>query len=281
MNEEKPDGTKWKSRNLQTNEEEEMTTTLEHGGRAIFVAVLLAGVAGCVADAPETGEHRITIYGEEFVEDEIPASETDGWRVDFERFEVAVLSVEVRPENGEPVFLDGPYRQDLTEDSSGTGHELARADVAEGPVGDLDYRIAPESGEAAVIVEGTAMNEGTEKSFAWSFETVTSYTNCETTAEIEEGEVATSELTIHADHLFYDSLVDSEPDVRFGPIAEADADDDGDVTLAELTEVDIGGRERYGTGNVYADDLRAFLTAQTRTLGHIDGEGHCDTNLDL
>ena len=37
-----------------------------------------------------------------------------------------------------------------------------------------------------------------------------------------------------------------------------------------------GAQERYGVGSLPISDLRAFVTHQVGTVGHIDGEGHCD-----
>ena len=88
--------------------------------------------------------------------------------------------------------------------------------------------------------------------------------------------MARDQLTIHADHLFYDSLISEEPAVRFDLIASADIDDDGEVTLAELAAVDITGQSNYGVGNrTDIRDLAAFIAAKSASVGHIDGEGHC------
>jgi hypothetical protein len=112
--------------------------------------------------------------------------------------------------------------------------------------------------------------------FAWGFAGVTRYVDCETAARVEAGGVGASQLTIHADHLLYDDLVSAEPRVVFDLIAASDGDGDGVVTAAELEGRDISGEARYQVGNAAVDDLWGFVAAQVGTLGHIDGEGHCE-----
>ncbi len=88
------------------------------------------------------------------------------------------------------------------------------------------------------------------------------------------------QITIHGDHLFMDSLVEMEPSLRFDAIAAADADHDGDVTLEELEAVSQTAFEALDHYDVDPDsgitDLRAYLTYLATTVGHIDGEGHCE-----
>ncbi len=66
--------------------------------------------------------------------------------------------------------------------------------------------------------------------------------------------------------------------MRFQLFADADADGNHAITLDELAAVDITGLANYQVGNATdVTDLAAFVVAQTATLGHIDGEGHCQT----
>jgi hypothetical protein len=84
------------------------------------------------------------------------------------------------------------------------------------------------------------------------------------------------QLTIHGDHLFYDDLVAEEPFVSFDLVASADKDADNAITQAEIEATSITAPSRYGTGSTgVAGNLWAFISFQTSTLGHIDGEGHC------
>ncbi|MFW6057410.1 MAG: hypothetical protein ACOC9W_01000, partial [Persicimonas sp.] len=162
------------------------------------------------------------------------------------------------------------------EDSAGEGHLVAEVVAPAGRYESLDYRIAPDDDQPALLVEGTATKDDETKSFSWAFDTDALYEDCQTDAHIDDGGSATSQLTIHADHFFYDDLVAEEPNLAFDLIASADADDDGDVTLDELADVDITAESRYQVGSRDITDLRGFLEAQSTTVGHIDGEGHCD-----
>ncbi len=253
----------------------------------LATAVLLAACSAETDDRdPQT--HRVTIYGEAFIEEGIPAGETDGWAIAFDQFLVAVDGVKA----GDAV-VSGQRVFDLTAASSGVGQPVG--DLADGPHDELAYRIGPASGAVAgnataeqvrrmndggwsMWVSGTATREGVTKTFAWGFATDTRYAPCHT-APAEDGDAVRSMLTIHADHLFYDDLVSETPNVAFQLVADADTDGDGTVTSEELRAVDITSLDRYQVGN--ADDITnlwQFIEAQSRTVGHIDGEGHCESD---
>jgi hypothetical protein len=102
----------------------------------------------------------------------------------------------------------------------------------------------------------------------------------------------TTQLTLHLDHLFFDSARAEEPSLRFDAwAAAAGADrvvtleDLGGQSLADLRGldgmplVDEGGApivyEPPSTG-LPEPTLRAFVRAEALTIGHFEGEGHCD-----
>ena len=234
----------------------------------------------------------VSVYGEEYIEQQIPAEDViDGWTITFDRFLISVGSVLVEEVGDSQTWLVF----DLAKNSAGEGHRAFGFEQV--PVGRYDvvhYRVAPPSAEAvqsgnataadtarmvaeraSVIAEGKATRDGVEKSFSWIFDTDTRYEDCASTAEVTEESPGRVELTIHADHLFYDDLVSEEPNVAFDLIAQSDADDDGVITEAELRAVDLRTQTRYQTGSTGITDLWNFIRQQTTTLGHIDGEGHC------
>lgn len=260
------------------------------------LALTSAMVAACGgSEAGEPGTLDVVIYGEELIEDGIPASVfADGWSVRFDTFLVSVGAVTVAAYGAEAPVLDDPtYRIfDLAQPSGGDGFLVLSKEVAAGDYDDVSYRVAGSddavAGNAsaqdvalmneqgyAVYVEGRATREDESFTFSWGFTTPTTYAHCRSTATVD-GSRATSMLTIHADHLFYDDLVSEDPDVRFDAIAGADADGDGDITAAELAAVDITGFERYQVGSLDVAELWTFIDYQVSTLGHIDGEGHCE-----
>lgn len=270
--------------------------TTRHISAFLLVCAALSLSAACSNDsestAPETGAYSITVYGEEFIEDKIPAADTDGWEIKFEKFLIAVDQVKAKPASA-----TGAALFDLTKPSNGEGHLLAEFAQAEaGAAAPLSYRIAPNtsfsagnvtdeadklafiSAGASIMVKGSASKDGVTKTFSWVFKTTTTYEDCQTVAKVQPGSTtASSQLTIHADHFFYDDLVSEEPNVAFSLVAQADADGDGEVTQAELEAQDITTQERYQVGNsTDVKNLWQFIQAQTKTLGHIDGEGHCN-----
>jgi hypothetical protein len=138
-----------------------------------------------------------------------------------------------------------------------------------------------------VYVEGTAMDGTSTITFAWGFTSGTSYSDCHSDEHgegvvVPDGGTETVQFTIHGDHFFYDDLQSEDPSLRFQAIADADGDDDGDVTLEELAAVDLTSLPlgTYGTGGDGSiTNLRQFIEALTHTLVHYRGEGHCHAHL--
>ncbi|MFV8752426.1 hypothetical protein ACNOYE_17915 [Nannocystaceae bacterium ST9] len=214
------------------------------------------------ACAQGEGELEVRVWGEDYIEVGIPAEAmTDGWAIEFARFEVELRDVAIAGAE-----LDDPGPLDLSEPSGGEGQSIGRASVPAGDHDDAEFTLA------RVALEGSASKAGETKTFTWEFATPIHLFDCETRTSVPKHGVGEFQITIHADHLFYDSLVSEQPALRFDPIAAADADADGEVTIAELAATDIGA---YDPGNLPIDDLWAFLAAQATTMGHVDGEGHC------
>ena len=268
-----------------------MNNTAKNGA-ALALTGLICLLPACDSADAEPGELRITMYGEDFIEDRVPADEViDGWEVVFSKFLVAAHDIEAR--GGEK--LPGSFVMDLRPSSGGEGHDLGVIEMSSGPVGTVGFRVAPAASDAtgnasaadittmaeqglSVWVTGTATKGDATLTFDWGFATDTHYTPCETVADVPEGGEGVSQLTIHSDHLFYDDLDSGEPNVAFDIIASADADGDMVITQEELAAVDITGETRYQVGSRDITDLWSFIVAQTETLGHIDGEGHCETH---
>ena len=142
------------------------------------------------------------------------------------------------------------------------------------------------SGGYSVYVEGEATKEAVKKSFAWGFGVPTLLNDCkgERDGRETEGVIVTNggadmiELTIHGDHLFYDDLQAANAKLRFNALASADADNSGTITLEELASVKLVDLTEgtYGTGSAAdVNNLRDFVTALSRTVGHFRGEGEC------
>jgi len=232
-----------------------------------YLLAALVVLNGCSGESDESAMVDLNAYGEAFIEEGIPASAfADGWAVTFSQFKVDLANVHV----GDHDF--GDYSVDLTEGSDGQGHVLDSSDAPKGPVEDGEYEIQ------RVRLKGTAVLDDETKTFSWEFTDEVRYHDCEPGPTLKAGETGTFQITVHADHLFYDSLVSSEPDMRFQALADADTDNDGEITQEELEDADIGLYDPGSEGT--ATNLWLFLTAQSHTLGHVNGEGHCHAEVE-
>lgn len=256
----------------------------------LYLVPLLA--LTCTPDVQPT-TMILSIYGEDYIEEEIPAADVvDGWSVMFDTF---VVSVGALSAAGDPFDGGAGYRLvDLSMGTAGAGVELDRVTLDPSAYRDIGFRIAPSADAAAVnvsmqlrqrmiddglslLVSGTARRGSEEKHFMWGFKTTTAYGGCESTAAVDGAGAISGQITIHGDHLLYDDLFSETPNVAFDLIAAADADGDDDITEDELRAVDITAEARYQVGDrTDIKDLWSFIEQQTTTLGHFDGEGHCD-----
>lgn len=258
------------------------------GIAALSLPALLG--AACSDDDAGVGTLEVTTWGEEYIEEGIPASALeDGWAIRYHAFVVSLGGVDAAGE-----LVPGAWAVDLTR----TGpHVLATEEVPAGDIAPLAYTIRPLGSSAtnlnvdaalfaemqneglSVYVEGTATKGASTIDFAWGFDVTASYYDCEAVERVAKGGMGTAELTIHGDHLLYESLVDAEAGLRFQALADADANSDGEVTPAELAAVSGNAflaLDHYDVpGGSGIDNLWDYLSAQVATLGHIDGEGHC------
>jgi len=267
----------------------------------VFCAAGMLSAPAC-SDDEGTGTLTVAIWGEEFIEEGIPGEEfEDGWAVTYEKFIVLLHDVTTGTEGGTDIALivmdgcaaydlvkPGPVTVSTMEVETGTYLETAYAikpgtpactsAQATGTADAADLAMMLDKGYA-VYVEGKATKDGQEIAFAWGFGKTITYSHCHSSAKVADGGQAEIELTIHGDHLFYNSLTNPEAGLAFQALADADADGDGAVTTQELNAVSADAfkaLDNYDVGSLPVDDLYGYLEAQSATLGHIDGEGHCD-----
>jgi len=275
-------------------------------GLGLMTWLATGSLAGCSSDEGDEdggGSATFTAWGEEYIEDEIPAHVfADGWGVQFEEFLISLTGIYVRDRAGKGAELAGSWLLDLTRPGP---HELGSVDLTAKAWPHVGYAVKPVSadtelhssaskddlafmqkGTYSVHVAGTATDGAETKTFSWSFTNGTDYDDCVSEIDGKEVEgiiVANGgdekvQLTIHGDHFFYDDLASADAVPRFAAMAAADADDDGEVTLEELDAVSLVEIEAgtYGTGSAsYVNDLGGLVRALTRTIGHYRGEGHC------
>ncbi len=272
--------------------------------RSLLLAVG-AAFALCACDVG-SGTVVFTVYGEDYIEEKIPAENgdetgfVDGWELAFTKFLVTLSEITVATRSGEVgAKQSGAKVFDVHQKGPVTVETFAGLDAK--AFDDVSFSIAPVADAVAgnasaadvaalktsghgVYVEATATKDAVTKTIRWGFPQNTQYLKC-TNEDIGDGVVVpnggeeTVQLTIHGDHFFYDNLQSDEAQMRFQAIADADANSDGEVTLEELAQVDLTTLplDQYGTGGAAAvHNLRQFVEALSRTLGHYRGEGECE-----
>lgn len=260
------------------------------------LAVTGVALAGCGGMDPGTLQTRV--YGEPFIEETVPSDTfVDGWSVTFDSFLVSIGGVTAQAGHDAAELSDPDFVVvDLAKGSGGEGYVLTNFDAPGGTYDHFGYVLAPNAAAVnlnaegpefdalktaghSVRVRGTAFKTGTTITFAWGFPLTVVHAHCDVGTDVDGG-TASIEATIHGDHLFYDDLVATDPNVAFDLIAAADGADgsapDGIVLQPELAATDITGETRYQVGSFDVDDLWGFISHQVGTLGHVNGEGHCE-----
>jgi hypothetical protein len=290
-----------------------MTSRLNNWFTFISTCALALSVNACGSDDEADGEGAITFttWGEEYIEQEIPADSgdgdgfVDGWSVVFDKFLVNFQNIVVADAAGEVAAEHaGSMLFDNTVEGVKTiiefegvkakawnrvSYEIAPASAdseLSAEVGAADKQLMVDGGYS-LYVAGTATKGSASKSFAWGFDIGTKYQEChsEQNGREEEGLVVKNggqleaQLTTHGDHFFYDRLQSSDnpaivTSLRFDGIAAADADEDDEVTREELDEqlLDVF---LYDPSGFDAATMGAFVESLARTVGHFRGEGEC------
>lgn len=233
----------------------------------------------------------------------------DGWSVTYQKFLVVFHAIEVADRKGK---VGAALERSILVDNTKPGvKELvsfpdldakhwqkvsyqikAPDDETEIVAASKDDLVLMRDGGFSIYIAGLATKEvdGTTvtKKFHWGFDTATQYRDCQQPAEngqarpgivVTEGGEDVSELTTHGDHFFYDRLAESDDpavktSLRFDAIAQADADEDGVITLEELSQVGLD-LKLYNPSGFSAVTMADFVTALSRTVGHFRGEGEC------
>ncbi|MBN2716391.1 MAG: hypothetical protein JXX14_11090 [Deltaproteobacteria bacterium] len=264
----------------------------------ILIGLILFAFAGCDDSDSETASAPLTLelWGEEFIEKGIPAEVfADGYALTYQKFLISLSNVKTAETEGDAVAARFPEQKiwDLTPAGP---FVVGQAEVPTGAYENTGYAILQATAQAtsgnatpadvqmmiqnkySVYVEGTAKLGDESWTFAWGFQTNTVYGPCHSTGTVTEAAGGAIEITIHGDHFFYDSAVSTDPALRFADIALADADGDYVITQDELAQYSLAPLAHYMVPPTSdAKDMWGFLSHMTATLGHIDGEGHCET----
>jgi hypothetical protein len=249
---------------------------------SILCTAMALGQAACgdgdsSGDVSGRGNAVFTTWGEEYIEQEIPASPdgedgfVDGWSVHYDKFLVVFHKIKVADSDGE---VAGEQQGSLFVDNVVPGRKklLEFTDLPAKAWDQVSYQIKPATAESKVVagseadrdmmvangysvyVAGSASKPGQDgqtitKTFHWGFKTATQYRACQQAAEsgqpiqgivVTNGGEETSELTTHGDHFFYDRLMASpDPAIKTSLRFEekAAADADGNGEIT-LEELD-------------------------------------------
>lgn len=282
----------------------------------MMIAALAAGCSSTSSGSIElrlSGE-QAAVEGWPFVADGETIAFADGWEVRVDRVLVSITGVHLRARDGddadlalEPIVADlhGGDVQGWREDGvaarrwDDVGYTMATPPAGARLVGGAredDVARMRERGWS-LLFEGTATHaeHGTVTIELGMPETVLSE-RCQADdgtdgIVVPPSSTAVGQLTFHLDHLFFDSLTDDAA-MRFTAWAAA-AGDDGRVTLDDLASqplADLRGLDGEplrdasgellfydpGSAPLGSEDLRAFTIENVTTIGHWNGEGHCD-----
>ncbi|MBC7172513.1 MAG: hypothetical protein H5U40_08815 [Polyangiaceae bacterium] len=248
----------------------------------------------------------------------------DGWAVVFDTYLVAIGNVELgrRADAGAVIATEEARIFDLAAVSSGDqlsfleavpsgrwdlfSYETPRAAAAtpcEASV-EADDCAAMRDGGLTYLIRGTLSKSGGQScppgkecrpadaiAFELAVVAPTRYEGCQDNevagVAIPEGGETSAKLTLHGDHLFFDSF----PGVGEGVVvrraqwlANADVNEDGRVDMVELQSIDDGDfpalfpdfATHSFTGSPLTIETAAdYARAQLSTQGHLNGEGEC------
>jgi len=283
------------------------------GGLATFM-----GSTGC-ADETASGAGALVVHisGEQAAQTGYPVGSgdaeiafADGWTLEFHKILVSLTGFELqtasgdaahlKPEpsvadlhSGEPVLWSFPsvparrwdrvsYRYAPPTESSRHADEVDAADVE-----------LMQSEGYSFYIEGTAHKDDQQVELHWGFPFTVQLSECKSGTDGTDGLVVrdstqnTAQVTVHLDHLFFDSWATEEPALRFDALA-AVAPDNGPLTLDALARQDnlsdLRGKDGKPLGLAYdpgsdfkpvPKNLEQYVIAAATTTGHWNGEGHC------
>ena len=212
----------------------------------VFVCAGFIAVVGCSDPTSQgKGTERFTTWGEEFIEEGIPAGDgtsgfVDGWSLTYHKFLVNYHEIVVADAAGnvaakldKPRFIDNTKKDEKelitfpnldAKAYTQVSYQIKAAVADEEIVGGADpadLAMMVRDG-LSVYVEGEATKPDPKddkqtitKTFHWGFKTQTQYKDCHSAEEngistegvvVTTNKTDTSQLTTHGDHLYYDSL---------------------------------------------------------------------------
>lgn len=292
------------------------TTSLPLATPALACALLTLPLTACGPSADE-GRVEVLLQAEDTITEGLnpgtgPEDLVDGWTARFDKYVVAVGNVrlgrdandiEVRDETRRAYDLVQIPQSDwlLTEIEDVEakrydffGYETVHANDAERheSVTEEDFEEMVEH-DATYLIEGAITRDDEEVTFRFLVPAETAFGPCEADGipgVPVTGDVTTAVgITIHGDHMFFDSFGTHDVQRRAQWIADADLDDSGHVDEEELMTItgtalsELFPSDEYALGGWTAFPIESaydFLRAQLQTQGHFLGEGECVWTVD-
>ncbi len=287
---------------------------------AAWVAFVLCAASGCDALGLQEGVVAVSLaaggVGQQGLgsADADGQSFADGWVVEFSRAIVSISDLQVGELGGETAARSrATYVADLTRDEpqiellESLGVQrwnnvafAVQAPTSDGPVrtfdvSEDDVAMLAEGG-FSYFIEGEATKGDERVTFSWGIANPAEYTECENGSDdgpgvvVENGATTAMEITVHLEHLLWDSISGEGGTLRFDAIA-AMADADGVVPFAALANQSLGdlrdadgqpltdgiGPITYDASGVTLprDDLQQFMVASLTNQPHLGGDGRC------
>ena len=249
------------------------------GSRIAMALALAIGAAGCLPGDTRPVPERVYATAEPSDAVAHGFDTADGWHVAFDRLLVGIGNVGFEEDDAAcNSYAEAHY--DRLFDFTVAGREKLSTVYALGTCRlgfrvrqpSFDALLGPGATEAdkarmrqratdrfaddqgvSVFAIGAATRGGEQKRFEWSFRRSFKLTDCAregggevTTVELTEGGSSELRIEVRGEELFR-ALPDDAAELRFGPIAGADADADGEVTLDDLSQAP---RPAVGTGEL-------------------------------
>jgi hypothetical protein len=264
------------------------------------VAVGAVAIFGACDPGAGTGTVAVTITGEEAATEGLPFTEdgetiefADGWAVTFDHYVVVVgnfAAGDVREEEkhivdlatltGDPPSLAVHELVDVPAGRQPFEFELPAGDDTLVALNDIPTDVLDRmKGGLTYFVSGTATKDARTVTFEMPLANPTRNANCTNGDDDKDGVVVTAgatteaEITIHVEHVFFDTLGVEDPALVFEPLAALAGDDDA-LTAAELAAAPVDPTI-YDRGTFTADNMLAFIAASAASQGHLNGDGLC------
>lgn len=290
---------------------------------ALVVGLVSSFAIGCGSEPTDAGKGTLAvrITGEDAAKTGFPVQEDmemiafeDGWTLQFSKFLISVGAIDVKGADGavgsssSDTYIADLHAADasLPEVASLEARRWERfsfqikaPDATAKTVGTVDSADvqAMIAGKYNYWLEGTATKGAETIAFAWGLANPTQNANCTNGVDNTDGVViranatTEAEITIHVEHLFWDSLGSELASLRFDAIA-AVAGADKKVTTEEIAMQSLANLKDaqgmplvdgnnmpivYNPGSVplKTQDLLSFIQASGASMAHLNGEGLC------